>query len=83
MADAGSFRQLHREEAVSGRSDRFRHIEIRYVPKSTDLPIDLAALTQRVRSALKQPLDVTVRAVDAIPRSRNGKYEDFVSHVPN
>jgi phenylacetate-CoA ligase len=60
----------------------FDHIEIRYVPESCDQPIDLPALTQRVRSTLRQPVDVTVRAVDAIPRSRNGKYEDFVSQVP-
>ena len=61
----------------------FDHIEVLYVPESTDLPIDLAALTQRVRNVLKQPVDVTVRAVDEIPRSRSGKYEDFISHVPN
>jgi phenylacetate-CoA ligase len=60
----------------------FDHIEIRYVPESYDQPIDLPALTRRVRSTLRQPVDVTVRAVDAIPRSRNGKYEDFVSQVP-
>ena len=60
----------------------FDHIEIRYVPESTDQPIDLLALTESVRSTLGQPVDVTVRAVDAIPRSRNGKYEDFISQVP-
>ena len=60
----------------------FDHIEIRYVPESADQPIDLPALTQRVRSTLRQPVDVTLRAVDAIPRSRNGKYEDFISQVP-
>jgi phenylacetate-CoA ligase len=60
----------------------FDHVEIRYVPESADRPIDLAAVTQRVRSALRQPVDVTVRAVDAIERSRSGKYEDFISLVP-
>jgi phenylacetate-CoA ligase len=60
----------------------FDHIEIRYVPESADQPIDLAALTQRVRSALRQPVNVTLRAVPTIPRSRNGKYEDFISQVP-
>ena len=60
----------------------FDHIEILYVPESSDQPIDLPALTKRVRSTLRQPVDVTVRAVDAIPRSRNGKYEDFISQVP-
>jgi phenylacetate-coenzyme A ligase PaaK-like adenylate-forming protein len=60
----------------------FDHIEIRYVPESADQPIDLAALTQRVRSALRQPVNVTLRAVPTIPRSPNGKYEDFISQVP-
>jgi phenylacetate-CoA ligase len=60
----------------------FDHIEVLYVPESADQPIDLPALTKRVRNALRQPVNVTLRAVDAIPRSRNGKYEDFISRVP-
>jgi phenylacetate-coenzyme A ligase PaaK-like adenylate-forming protein len=60
----------------------FDHIEVRYVPESADQPIDLPALTQRVRSALRQPVNVTLRAVETIPRSGNGKYEDFISQVP-
>jgi phenylacetate-CoA ligase len=60
----------------------FEHIEIRYVPESPARPLDLAVLTQRIQSALRQPVDVTVRAVDTIQRSRSGKYEDFISLVP-
>jgi phenylacetate-CoA ligase len=59
----------------------FDHIEIRYVPESTDEPINLLDLTQRIRSALRQPVDVKLLAVETIPRSQNGKYEDFISHV--
>jgi phenylacetate-CoA ligase len=59
------------------------HVEIRYVPDddATDRPIDLAALTQRVRTVLCQPVDVSVRRVVQIERSRGGKYEDCISLV--
>jgi phenylacetate-CoA ligase len=60
----------------------FDHVEIRYVPEPAAPPVDLSVVTQRIRSALRQPVDVTVRAVGAIQRSRNGKHEDFISLVP-
>jgi phenylacetate-CoA ligase len=60
----------------------FDHIEIRYVPESADQTIDLPALTQHVQTMLRQPVNVTVHAVEAIERSRSGKYEDFISLVP-
>jgi phenylacetate-coenzyme A ligase PaaK-like adenylate-forming protein len=60
----------------------FDHIEIRYVPEGTPGPVDLAALTQRVRTVLAQPVDVTVHAVDKIERAAIGKFEDCVSLVP-
>jgi phenylacetate-CoA ligase len=59
----------------------FDHIEIRYVPDGSPGPIDLAELTQRVRTVLRQQVDVTVRAVDKIERTAIGKYEDCVSLV--
>ena len=61
----------------------FDAIEIRYVPDdgAADRPVDLAALTERVRAVLRQPVDVTVRRVAEIARSRSGKYEDCVSLV--
>jgi phenylacetate-CoA ligase len=59
------------------------HIEIRYVPKGQPQPFDLAALTERVRTALRQPVVVSVRVVDQIERSANGKFEDCISLVRN
>jgi len=59
----------------------FDNIEIKYVPHGEPGPIDLAALTQRVRSVLSQKVDVTVRAVERIERSASGKFEDCVSLV--
>jgi phenylacetate-CoA ligase len=62
----------------------FDHIEIKYVPEpgSMDHPIDVEALTQRVRTVLGQPVEVAVHAVEAIERSRSGKFEDCISLVP-
>ena len=61
----------------------FDQIEIRYVPEGEPGPVDLAALTQHVRTALNQRVDVRVRAVDKIDRTAAGKYEDCVSLVPS
>jgi phenylacetate-CoA ligase len=58
------------------------HIEIRYVPEDTARQADLPALTEHVRSVLRQPVDVVVRSVDRIERSTSGKYEECVSLVP-
>lgn len=57
------------------------HIEVRYVRES-DRPVDLVALTERVRTALGQPVDVSLRVVDRIERSPSGKFENFISLVP-
>ena len=61
----------------------FEAIEIRYVPdeEAADRPIDLAGLTERVRAVLRQPVNVSVRRVPQIERSRSGKYEDCLSLV--
>jgi phenylacetate-coenzyme A ligase PaaK-like adenylate-forming protein len=61
----------------------FNHVEIRYVADddAAGRPIDLAALTERVRRVLRQPVDVSVRRVSQIERSSNGKYEDCISLV--
>jgi phenylacetate-CoA ligase len=59
----------------------FDHIEVKYVPDGVPGAVDLAALTQRVRTVLNQPVDVTLRAVDRIERTATGKYEDCVSLV--
>jgi phenylacetate-CoA ligase len=60
----------------------FDHVEILYVPDGSDRPINLPALTQQVRSALRQPVEVSVRPVPQIARGEGGKYEDCVSLVP-
>jgi hypothetical protein len=62
----------------------FNRVEIRYVPDddAPDQAIDLPALTERVRTVLRQPVDVSVRRVLQIERSRSGKYEDCISLVP-
>jgi phenylacetate-CoA ligase len=56
-------------------------IEIRWVPDGSDRPIDLASLTAQIRSVLRQPVDVSLRRVDAIERSPSGKFEDCISLV--
>jgi phenylacetate-CoA ligase len=61
----------------------FEHIEIKYVPDGIPGPVDLAALTQQVRTILNQHVDVTLSAVDKIERAATGKYEDCVSLVPS
>jgi phenylacetate-CoA ligase len=60
----------------------FDRIEIRFVPDGRDFPIDLPALTERIRSVLGQRVDVNVCRVDRIDRSPSGKYEDCISLVP-
>lgn len=60
----------------------FDHLEIRYVPADIEWPIDVAALTERIRSVLRQPVEITVRRVDRIDRSPTGKYEECLSLIP-
>ena len=60
----------------------FDRIEILFVSDGSERQIDLPALTERIRSVLGQPVDVTVRRVEAIERSPSGKYEDCISLVP-
>jgi phenylacetate-CoA ligase len=70
---------LKQVQVVQTDPDR---IEIRYVPDAPERPIDLAALTERVRAVLRQRVEVAVRSVDQIDRSPSGKYEECVSLVP-
>jgi phenylacetate-coenzyme A ligase PaaK-like adenylate-forming protein len=60
----------------------FDRVEIRWVGDQDPGTINLAALTAQVRSVLREPVEVIVTKVDAIARSRSGKFEDFVSLVP-
>jgi phenylacetate-CoA ligase len=59
----------------------FDRVEIRYVPADTPAPVDIPALTQRIRTVLRQPVDVVVREVEQIARASNGKYEECISLV--
>jgi phenylacetate-coenzyme A ligase PaaK-like adenylate-forming protein len=61
----------------------FDNIEIKYVPEGAPEPVQLPALTQRVRAVLGQPVNVTVCSVDKIERTATGKYEDCISLVPS
>ncbi len=60
----------------------FEHVEIRYVPEAAAAPVDLPGLTERVRLVLRQPVEVTVQAVEKIERAASGKFEDCISLVP-
>jgi phenylacetate-CoA ligase len=60
----------------------FDRIEILWVGEQDPDTIDLDALTTRVRTVLREPVEVMLKKVDAIPRSTSGKFEDFVSRVP-
>ena len=72
------FIALKQYQVVQTDPDR---IEIRYAPAAPERPIDLPALTQRVRAMLRQPVAVSVRSVDQIGRSPSGKFEDCISLV--
>jgi phenylacetate-CoA ligase len=56
-------------------------VEFRYVRDPGGPPLDLVALTGLARTFLHADLAVTAVEVDAIARSRTGKYEDYVSLV--
>ncbi len=59
----------------------FDTIEIKYVPASSDAVIDIEGLTAHMRTILRQPVAVTLRAVERIDPSPAGKYEDCISLV--
>ena len=60
----------------------FDHVEIRYVSDAPERPINLPAVTERVRTVLRHPVEVSLCRVDQIARSRTGKYEDCISLIP-
>jgi phenylacetate-CoA ligase len=62
----------------------FDRVEIHYVPKFSEHEVDatkFAALTERIRTSLRQPVEILLRPVEKIERSAGGKYEDCVSLV--
>lgn len=57
-------------------------VEVRWVGERDPATVDVDGVTERVRSVLRAPVEVTITKVDAIPRSRSGKFEEFISLIP-
>ena len=57
-------------------------VEVRWVGDRNPATVDVDGVIERVRSVLRAPVDVTITKVDAIPRTRSGKFEEFISLVP-
>ena len=81
---AGQFRlreflPLKQVQIVQLDHDR---VEICWLGDGEEHPVDLAALTERVCTVLRQRVEVSLLKVDAIERSPSGKFEDCISLVP-
>jgi phenylacetate-CoA ligase len=57
-------------------------IEVRYVPLDRSRAADAAGLEACVRELIDASFNVRAVAVDEIPRSASGKFEDYLSLVP-
>jgi phenylacetate-CoA ligase len=57
-------------------------VEVRWAGDRNPATVDVDGVIERVRSVLRAPVDVTITKVDAIPRTRSGKFEEFISLVP-
>ena len=57
-------------------------IEVRYIPLGKGRPVDEAGLQACVRALIDASFNVRAVAVDGIPRSQTGKFEDYLSLVP-
>ncbi|HET7166179.1 MAG TPA: hypothetical protein VFI94_13665, partial [Pseudolabrys sp.] len=75
------FRDFISFEQVQVVQTDYDAIEVRYVPLSKAKP-DEAGLQAYLREAIDKSLNVRAVAVDNIPRSASGKFEDFLSLVP-
>ena len=56
-------------------------VEVRYVPLEPSRPVDSVGLETCVRELIDSSLRVRAVAVDEIPRSASGKFEDYLSLV--
>ena len=56
-------------------------VEVRYVPLDVSHRVDLVGLTACMHELIDPELRVSAVAVDEIPRSDSGKYEDYLSLV--
>jgi phenylacetate-CoA ligase len=77
----GRFRDFIPFEQVQVVQTDYDAIEVRYVPLSK-AKADEAGLQAYLRDAIDRSLNVRAIAVDEIPRSPSGKFEDFLSLVP-
>ena len=57
-------------------------VEVRYVPLDVSRHVDLLGLAACMHELIDIELRVRAVAVDEIPRSASGKYEDYLSLVP-
>ena len=57
-------------------------IEVRYVPLDRSQQANAIGLERCVRAAIDASFSVRAVAVDDIPRSASGKFEDYLSLVP-
>jgi phenylacetate-CoA ligase len=60
---------------------RFDEIEVRYIPAKHEGPVDEESLGHYIRQELDPSFRVKTRQVARLPRSANGKFEDFLSLV--
>lgn len=77
----GRFRDFIPFQQVQVVQTDYDLIEVRYVP-SSDAKADEAGLQTYLREAIDRSFNVRAIAVDQIPRSASGKFEDFLSLVP-
>jgi len=56
-------------------------VEVRLVVSRPLTHEETVALIAHIQSSLGHPFNVRFTFLDKIPRSRNGKFEDFISHV--
>ena len=57
-------------------------VEVRYVPLDALRPVDSVGLEACMRELIDSSLRIRAVAVDEIPRSASGKFEDYLSLVP-
>jgi phenylacetate-CoA ligase len=76
--EIGAFVPHRQYQLVQVARDR---LELRYVPIAAHQANDMRGLTEYVRKRLHPSVSITTVAMDEIPRSKGGKYEDCVSLV--
>jgi phenylacetate-CoA ligase len=79
--EIGRFRDYISFSQVQIVQTDYDAIEVRYVPLQQRVA-DEAGLQAYLRDAIHPQVTVKAIAVDAIPRSASGKFEDFISLVP-